>query len=112
MIVVIPALNPDFHLTNLVNELKTKTKYKIIVVNDGSNSDEIFAKLPKSVAVLTHEVNKGKGAAFWHCTISGCKGACREGESGTCQEAGWVKIKAEEWLPDWLYLLCTSIKKG
>lgn len=64
MIVVIPALNPDFHLTNLVNELKAKTKYKIIVVNDGSNSDEIFAKLPKPVTVLTHEVNKGKGAAL------------------------------------------------
>lgn len=64
MIVVIPALNPDFHLTNLVNELKAKTKYKIIVINDGSNSSEIFDKLAKKVIVLTHKVNKGKGVAL------------------------------------------------
>ncbi len=64
MIVVIPALNPDFHLTKLVKELKDKTKYKIIVVNDGSSSNEIFDKLNKSIIVLTHKVNKGKGAAL------------------------------------------------
>lgn len=64
MIVVIPALNPDFHLTNLVKELKKKTKYKIVTVNDGSTSSEIFDKLDKDVIVLTHKVNKGKGAAL------------------------------------------------
>ncbi len=64
MIVVIPALNPDFHLTDLVKELIKKTKYKIIVVNDGSSSSEIFGQLSKEVVVLTHKVNQGKGAAL------------------------------------------------
>lgn len=64
MIVVIPALNPDFHLTNLIKELKEKTKYKIIVINDGSETSDVFNQLDKSVTVLTHKVNKGKGAAL------------------------------------------------
>lgn len=32
MIVVIPALNPDFHLTNLVNELKLKPNIKLLLL--------------------------------------------------------------------------------
>ena len=59
---IIPALNPDDKLIKLVDELK-KDYNKIIIVNDGSESDEIFNKLKKnsSCIILTHEVNKGKG---------------------------------------------------
>ncbi len=59
---IIPALNPDEKLIKLVDELK-KDFNKIIIVNDGSESDEIFNKLKKdkSCIILTHEVNKGKG---------------------------------------------------
>lgn len=59
---VIPALNPDDKLVKLVNELKKDYK-DIIIVNDGSKSDEIFKKL-KDCIILTHEVNKGKGEAL------------------------------------------------
>lgn len=59
---IIPALNPDDKLIKLVSELK-KDFDKIIIVNDGSESDEIFNKLKKTngCIILTHEVNKGKG---------------------------------------------------
>ena len=59
---IIPALNPDDKLVKLVNELK-KDFSRIIIVNDGSESDEIFQKLKKinGCIILTHEVNKGKG---------------------------------------------------
>lgn len=59
---IIPALNPDEKLIKLVNELK-KNFHSIIIVNDGSESDEIFNKLKKvsGCIILTHEVNKGKG---------------------------------------------------
>ena len=62
---IIPALNPDEKLEKLVKEL-VKSYNKIIIVNDGSKSDEIFKKLEsyKECVILTHEVNKGKGEAL------------------------------------------------
>lgn len=62
---VIPCLNPDQKLIKLVQELESYFR-DIIVVNDGSISNEIFNKLSekKNVKVLTHDVNKGKGEAL------------------------------------------------
>lgn len=62
---IIPALNPDEKLIKLVNELK-KDFSKIIIVNDGSESKDIFNKLEdfKECIILTHEENKGKGEAL------------------------------------------------
>ena len=62
---IIPALNPDEKLIKIVNELK-KNFNKIIIINDGSTSDEIFKKLEKyeECIVLTHERNFGKGRAL------------------------------------------------
>ena len=62
---IIPALNPDNKLIKLVNDLKEDFK-EIIIVNDGSESDEIFNKIKdiKGCIILTHEVNKGKGEAL------------------------------------------------
>lgn len=62
---IIPALNPDTKLVKLVDELK-KNFNKIIIVNDGSESDEIFNILKKKSVciILTHDVNKGKGEAL------------------------------------------------
>ena len=62
---IIPALNPDEKLIKIVDELK-KDYPKIIIVNDGSSSDEIFKKLEKyqECVILTHEVNYGKGRAL------------------------------------------------
>lgn len=62
--IIIPAYNPDEKLINLVKELK-KNKYdKIIVVDDGSFDLGIFRNLKKSVVVLHHRHNKGKGRAL------------------------------------------------
>ena len=34
MIIIIPAYQPDYRLVELINEIKNKTSYKILVVND------------------------------------------------------------------------------
>lgn len=66
MIVVIPAYQPDEKLLKTVAELRQKTAYTLIVVDDGSSPDRqpIFDKLEHDVTVLRHEVNRGKGAAM------------------------------------------------
>ena len=64
--ILIPAYNPDEKLLYLVENLKEiLPQAVIIVVNDGSVSDEIFSNL-KSLKtppdnILTHAVNMGKG---------------------------------------------------
>jgi putative flippase GtrA len=65
-IVIIPAYNPDWKLINLVQELTTRGIQDIIVINDGSNEEnlEIFKQLESIATVLTHSVNLGKGAAI------------------------------------------------
>ncbi len=62
---IIPSLNPDNKLVKLVNELKEYYK-DIIIVDDGSETKEIFDKVKKinGCTILTHEVNKGKGEAL------------------------------------------------
>ncbi len=64
-VILIPALNPEDKLVKLVKELK-KSFSKIIIVNDGSQSDKIFKKLQenKECIILTHDENKGKGEAL------------------------------------------------
>ena len=59
---IIPALNPDNKLIELVNELKDNYQ-DIIIVNDGSKSSDIFDKLDHCI-ILTHENNLGKGEAL------------------------------------------------
>lgn len=66
--VLIPAYNPDFKLTELVNNIVKKGFQHILVVNDGSKKEcaPIFDKLKKikQCTVLEHEVNSGKGQAL------------------------------------------------
>lgn len=66
MIVLIPAYQPDEKLVRLVEELHETTDYAIVVVNDGSRADcaPIFEQLQPYTKVLTHAVNRGKGAAI------------------------------------------------
>ena len=63
---VIPSLNPDARLIKLIKELIEEKFKKIIIVDDGSEDKTIFNKLKenKEVIVLTHDENKGKGAAL------------------------------------------------
>lgn len=63
VIVLIPAFNPSEKLIELTDELKDK-KINIIIVDDGSNNQDIFNKLDKKIAIIHHEENKGKGRAI------------------------------------------------
>lgn len=45
MVVVIPAYEPDYRLENLISSLKKEKNLKLIVVNDGSSSDDVFNKI-------------------------------------------------------------------
>lgn len=62
---IIPALNPDNQLIELVDDLVKNFK-KIIIVNDGSVNIDIFNKLKKysECIILNHDMNKGKGEAL------------------------------------------------
>ena len=66
--IIIPSLNPDEKLVSLADELIQMGAGCIIIVNDGSSREyaDIFARLEsrESVSVITHPVNKGKGAAL------------------------------------------------
>lgn len=63
---VIPAYQPDQKLLKLVNKLREKCNFSIIVVDDGSSEDcqAIFEKLDGLATVLHHETNLGKGGAL------------------------------------------------
>lgn len=63
---VIPSLNPDRRLESIVKKLLDKGFLHIILVNDGSDSDEIFKDIQQNYGcdLLTHCVNLGKGRAM------------------------------------------------
>lgn len=63
MIVVIPAYQPDDRLVDLVNELREKTAYPILVVDDGSSSDRapVFEAVGRICTVLRHPLHMGRG---------------------------------------------------
>lgn len=67
-IIIIPAYQPDEKLVDLVGELIENGFKKILLVNDGSDKrcDLIFRKIEErnETTVLSHEKNKGKGAAL------------------------------------------------
>ncbi|NCC69824.1 MAG: glycosyltransferase family 2 protein, partial [Clostridia bacterium] len=66
MVVVIPAYQPDEKLHRLVLSLHEQTSYDIVIVNDGSDLDRqpIFDSLEPYAKIMTHTVNRGKGAAL------------------------------------------------
>lgn len=67
MTVLIPAYDPTERLISLVKELKEKTDYQVVIVNDGSNltCTVIFEQIEDlGCTVLTHTENQGKGAAL------------------------------------------------
>jgi glycosyltransferase involved in cell wall biosynthesis len=67
MTVLIPAYEPTLNLLKLVLELKEKTQYDILIVDDGSGERyrSIFDKAEAlGCSVLRHEKNLGKGAAL------------------------------------------------
>ena len=66
--IVIPTLNPDEKMTDFVDVLVGSGFRDIILVNDGSSAETVRyfeqADAHPEVTVLTHEVNKGKGAGL------------------------------------------------
>lgn len=78
--VLIPAYQPDHHLSELAKELTAKG-FQVVVVNDGSTTGlEIFEELKemKNVTVLLNPVNRGMGGAlktgFAHMAEKGFSG--------------------------------------
>ena len=68
IIVVVPSYNPDGKLSEVIRGCVSVGFHRIIVVNDGSRRDtekyfEEAARYPE-VLCLTHEANRGKGAAM------------------------------------------------
>lgn len=64
--IVIPAYEPDEKLIVLVDELLEQDNLKLIIINDGSSADKkaVFDDVRNKTQLLTHEVNRGKGAAL------------------------------------------------
>lgn len=82
-IVIIPALNPDEGLRDLV-ERNWELENQVILVDDGSDEKcaAIFRELGEKCIVLHHKENRGKGAAIktalkyikdelWECSVIG-----------------------------------------
>lgn len=65
---VIPSLDPDEHLTQTVRGAVEAGIDDILLIDDGSRPEKkaVFAELAQlpQVTLLTHEVNRGKGAAL------------------------------------------------
>lgn len=67
MIIVIPAFQPDNRVLTLIHEIQENSDFGIILVNDGSapKCTPVFESAALAgCIVLSHEVNKGKGAAL------------------------------------------------
>ena len=66
IVILIPSLNPDSRLINLVEELIANDFKNIIVVNDGSADEynKYFDALKGKATILYHAVNLGKGRAL------------------------------------------------
>ena len=64
--VLIPAYKPDRRLNKLVDDLLEAGFKRIVVIDDGGGEAfaPIFADLAGKATVLTHPVNRGKGAAL------------------------------------------------
>jgi putative flippase GtrA len=67
LIIIIPAYQPDHRLLKLIGEIKEKSDFDILIVNDGSNDrcTPIFdMAITIGCTVLNHKKNYGKGAAL------------------------------------------------
>ena len=66
IVIIIPTLNPKDKLIEIVKNIKENKFEKIIVVNDGSNSENqmVFEKIKDDVVLINHKMNEGKGRAI------------------------------------------------
>lgn len=95
--VIIPSLDPDDRLLNLLSELTNNGIKNIVLVNDGSDTSYDFyfeiAKEKYNCTVITHKINMGKGRAlkdaFQFCIdtypdLIGCVTADSDGQHSVC----------------------------
>lgn len=63
---IVPAYHPTRDMIPMLERFLADPEFVPVVVNDGSGSeyDPIFAQVPEGCVLLTHEVNRGKGAAL------------------------------------------------
>ena len=61
--IVIPAYQEEKRIGNVIKDV-LKTKFPIIVVDDGSRDDTFKVAKKYKITVLRHKVNLGKGAAM------------------------------------------------
>ena len=64
ILIIIPAYNPGEKLVKLIKALKDSQYSKILVINDGSEKNDIFQKIREEVIIVEHKENKGKGQAL------------------------------------------------
>ena len=67
MTVLIPAYEPTLNMLRLISDLKAKTNYKILIVDDGSGEayEHLFTRAETAgCKILRHEKNMGKGVAL------------------------------------------------
>ena len=81
--IVIPSLNPDEKLIQLLSDLREASFANIVLVNDGSATEynTFFeqARTQYGCTVLTHAVNQGKGRALktaFHHLLTACEPCC------------------------------------
>ena len=63
---IVPAYRPTADMIPMLERFLSHSEYVPVVVNDGSGPeyDALFAQVPEGCILLSHEVNRGKGAAL------------------------------------------------
>ena len=63
---IVPAYRPTEDMIPMLERFLEHEEFVPVVVNDGSGEayEPIFARVPEGIALLRHEVNRGKGAAL------------------------------------------------
>ena len=100
IVILIPSLDPDKKLTAVVENLIETGFSRIVSVNDGSASDEIFEEISAvyGVDVFKHCVNMGKGRALKdglnhiYNNYPGCKGVVTVDGDGQHSAADTLKV--------------------
>ena len=88
-LIVIPACEPDGRLLRLTEELLSKGRVSVLVVDDGSRTQsavKVFNTLNPAVVLLRHSRNRGKGAAL-NTALRYAAGRCPPRENGR-EESG------------------------
>ncbi|MCD4760047.1 glycosyltransferase family 2 protein [archaeon] len=62
--IIIPALNEEKNIGNVINNLKKEGYHNLILVDDGSEDNTINIAEQAGAKVLKHIINRGQGAAL------------------------------------------------